>query len=196
MRKWFLCFLIVLTAFVGKAQVADSDTQLTRRLHHYMQLSKDLKFEQLMDYMHPALFTIAPKEDILKTFEAIYHNEEMKITIDSIAILAIGPGYKNKERIYKKVDYFMSLQLRYNDTVALADTVFKNNLRNGLEVGFPGKKISYNENNYSYTIAGNEVMFAIKENATAAWMFVGYNKNPVLIKALFPEAVIQHFKLL
>ena len=90
----------------------------------------------------------------------------------------------------------MSLQLRYNDTVALADTVFKNNLRNGLEVGFPGKKISYNENNYSYTIAGNEVMFAIKENATAAWMFVGYNKNPVLIKALFPEAVIQHFKLL
>jgi hypothetical protein len=111
MRKWFLCFLIVLTAFVGKAQVADSDTQLTRRLHHYMQLSKDLKFEQLMDYMHPALFTIAPKEDILKTFEAIYHNEEMKITIDSIAILAIGPGYKNKNLQKSRLFYEPSTAL-------------------------------------------------------------------------------------
>ncbi len=196
MKKFLLTLLVAVTVLASAAQVKDSDPQLIQRLNKYMQLSKDLKFDQLMDYTYPALFKIAPKEAILQSFEQAYNNEEMQIVIDSIAIQSIGPDFRQQEARFKKIDYFMSIRLRYKDTALLADADFKNRMLKGLEGGFPGKTINYNDKDHSFAVAGTEMMFAIKEAPVAAWMFIGYNKNPELIKALFPQAVIDHFKLL
>jgi hypothetical protein len=39
-------------------------------------------------------------------------------------------------------------------------------------------------------------MFAIKDNELSDWMFLGYQKNEEMIKLLYPQEVIDHFKLL
>ena len=193
MKKLAFILLLITTTFISSAQTTDA--QLTQRLNHYMQLNKALDFEQIMDYMHPVLFTVAPKEAMQQTMEQAFNSEEMKISIDSLQVLTIGADFKEGEAVYKKVDYFMSMSMVFKENM-LEDASFREVMTAAMQEAFGNKQVSYDEKKKALIISGNEIMFAIKDNPKAAWLFLGYEKNPQLVEAIFPKGVIAHYKLL
>lgn len=196
MKKLVLLALYTLSFFVGFSQVKDADPQLNKRLNEYMLLNEQLNFTELLTYVHPNLFKLSSREEILKSFEEAFNNEYITITIDSSAVFAIGKSFLHKGGTYKKVDYFMKMQLAFKDTSVYNSADFIKQMQSNLQQGFPGKSVSYNEKNKIFVVAGNDVMIAIKDAPTSEWMFLGVNNNEALVKALFDPEVIEHFKLL
>lgn len=195
MRKCFFFLLVVFTALSASAQQNNIDAKLTQRLNTYMQLNRNLDFEPMMDYIYPALFKVAPRDAILQSFKDAFNNDAVKIKFDSIAVRTIGADFKSKGGTFKKIDYYMSMRMSFTDTSFLSNADARKMMLESMQTTFPGKEVSFNEKDKALLIIGNEIMFAVKENATTEWMFIGYEKNPELIQALFPQDVIAHFKL-
>jgi hypothetical protein len=193
-----LTFLLLLSFFTFAVSAQNStDAQLNKRLQTYMTLSKELDFAGVMDYMHPKLFTIVPKEQLVQTMETAFNTPGMKITFDSMAVVAIGPVYKTGSASYRKVDYFMSMSISLGDSLDLTDKQVADIMLASFKQGFPGKKVSVATATNSILVSGKELMFAIKDAQAPEWLFLGYDRsNPKMVQQLYPKPVRQHFKLL
>jgi hypothetical protein len=186
------CFFVTLTS----AQESVNDQELQKRLDEYMMFNKQLNFQKLMDYIHPGLFKVVPKDKFVELFEESFDNDKMKITIDSMKISEIGPAFKHGEALYKKIDYYVSMDLKLKDTTSKDDEDLIANMITALQEGFPDHSVIYDKDRDKFIIKGSDIMFAIKDRPQAKWMFLGYQKNPEMINALYPKDVIAHFKLL
>lgn len=196
MRKYFASLFI---AFVSIAAIAqnNSDAQLSKRVDEYMKLTRELKFEEIMDYTHPKMFTIAPKEQLTEALKQGFDNEGMSIAIDSAVVTGISDGFIFEKTTYKKVDYSVNMAIRFKDTAALKEETFISTMKMAFTNAFPGATVEFTETDKVFRIKASNLMIAIKDNEATPWMFLGYEKkNAELSKLLYPKEVIEHFKLL
>ena len=89
----------------------------------------------------------------------------------------------------------MIMHMLFKDT-SVIDDAFTGLMIKTLKTGFPHKEVRFDATTKMFVIYGNDVLFAIKDNAGADWLFLGSNSTPELIKAIYPAEVIAHFKLL
>ena len=190
-----MCAIVCL--FFNLALSAQTDVELNSRLNEYMRLTRELKFEPLMDYVHPAIFKIASKEQMIEVFEQSFDNEQMKIVVDSTAILNISPVFQSRDTAYRKIDYYMELLLSFKDT-AIQDNNFIETTVTALKSGFPNASVNYEVARKGFAIKGSNLMLAIKPgNNAAQWMFFGVEKKQAeVMKTILSADVINHFKLL
>ncbi len=194
MRKISLLLLVVFGSFLAFAQSNDPD--LNKRLDEYMRLTRELKFEEVMNYMHPKIFDLATKEQLIEVFKQTFENDEISIGFDSTSITRISEDYKHANVIYKKIDYSMDMVVRFKDTSSLGDENFIAIMKGAFSGAFPGSTVVFNPTRKSFDIKTSDIMFGLKDHATAPWLFLGYEKkNEVLLKLLYPREVLQHFKL-
>ena len=194
MKKKILILVLLCQSLFSLAQ--SGDAELDKRLNEYLQINKDLRFEAIMDYIHPVLFTIVPKANILEVFKKTFDNEEMSIRIDSILPSAISSVFQVKEAVYRKVDYRMRLSIRMKDSSSLREPEFIKIMTGALEAGFPGSTVKFHQAEGLFDINTPTMMFAIRDKPGTLWMFLGFQKNEALLKAIYPAEVIRHFKLL
>ena len=69
-------------------------------------------------------------------------------------------------------------------------------MTNNFKKSFPGRRVAFDKEKKAFSISGSQIMFAVKDDKVKEWMFLGYEKKPELVKVLYPEKVIKHFKLL
>jgi hypothetical protein len=192
MRK-LLAFIFCLTVISASAQ--SSDPQLKERLDRYASLNRELNFKELMEYIHPSLFKLAPKDEMIKAFESGFNNEDIEMKIDTISMDKIGPLFTYEGSQYHKVDYYMGMTLRFKDASGFADSSFTQMMMMNLQNGFPGKKIELDMRNASFRIIGMDVLLAIKD-PQQLWLFLGYDKSKsAIIANMIPQAVLDHFEL-
>lgn len=192
-----LTLLLLLFVFVSARSQTSNDAQLNTRLKEYLASSKDLDFNKAMDYMHPKLFTVAPKAQLIEIMDKAFNNPQMKFRFDSMAVVAMSPAYKFETSVYRKIDYHIVMTITLADSINLDDKVMAAAMMQSFQSGFPNKKITLDTAANSIRVAGREVMFAIKDNGSPVWMFLGYERsNPQLLQILYPRQVRQHFKLL
>jgi len=193
MTKFAFTLAILLSVSLASAQ---PDADFKKRLDIFMKLNRDMDFDKMMDYIHPALFKIAPRDAIVEAFKNSFDNQLIKMSIDSINILQVSTDFKLGDTVYRKVDYGMIASLKFKDTSATNDTAFVNQTIENLRKGFPEGQIIYNQAKDQFEIKTNTLLIAIKDGPSIPWMFLGYQKNEELLKQIFPDAVIAHFKLL
>jgi hypothetical protein len=191
MKKLSYLFILLLVSIAGFCQ---TDTSLTRRLKEYTSLSRELKFVELMEYMHPSLFDLAPKEQLIEIFRNVYDNDAMKITIEKLENRSISDPFILKGVKYCKVDYSMVMNMKFKDD-KLSDSAAIITMVAKLQEGLPGKEVSYDASGKQFVVKGSDVLFAIKDNPQAPWLFLGYDGNNEMVKKLFPQELIEHFKL-
>ncbi len=180
---------------IGFAGFSQTDTALNNRLNEYMKVSKSLNIVRLMDYIHPSLFTLAPREEMIKLFENIYDNQDMTITIDSLQKGLMSKPFFIKETQYIKVDYYMVMQMKFKDEDKMNDSNFVNSMSEALQNALPKKSVSYSSNAHYFTIRGMDVLLAIKDSSSTEWFFLGYDGKNEMTKSLFPKELIEHFEL-
>lgn len=194
MKKLTLAFLLCLsiTAFTQT-----TDQALNTRIQEYLAYNKALNFEKLMDYIHPKLFTIAPREAILQVFEQTFKSKEMQFTFDSMAVATVTPVFKFGGAEYRRVNYFAQMTIAMNkDSMDLSNPEAAGIMRKAFAAGFPGKKVTMNVAKNAIVVSGTDVMFAIKDATVSDWMFLGYDRSKAeLNRRLYPKPVRTHFKL-
>ncbi len=182
-------FLLAITGF------AQPDTALSKRLEEYIRLNKELKFEELMEYIHPSLFKLAPKDQLIEVFKKVYDNDEMKISIDNLEKRSISDLYALNGVQYHKVDYYMVMRMKFKDESKTLDSSFVNSMTTSLEAALPKKKVSYDAAGNQFFIKGTDVLMAIKDSPKSNWLFLGYDAGNEIIKQLLPMELIEHFNL-
>lgn len=182
-------FLVVFTGF------SQSDTALNKRLGEYIRLNKELNFEELMEYIHPGLFKLAPKEQLIDVFKKVYDNDEVKISIDNLENRSISDLYALNGVQYRKVDYYMVMLMKFKEEGKTLDSSFVNRMTTSLQTALPQKKINFDALNNQFIIKGTDVLIAIKDNPKSNWFFLGYDAGNEMIKQLLPRELIEHFKL-
>ncbi|HWJ90885.1 MAG TPA: hypothetical protein VNR87_07220 [Flavisolibacter sp.] len=195
MRKFAALLLVSLVSTVVFAQ-GKPDINLNRRLQTYKRLTRDLNFEEIMNYTHPKMFTLAPKDEMIKVFRQIYDNDKFKMFIDSTAITSVSPSFKVGVTDYRRVDYAMKLTIQFKDTSATDDPNFVATIIQNLQRGYPDADVTFDQPKKSFIVRASSLLFAIKDTELSQWMFLGYQKNDDMIKLLYPQEVIEHFKLL
>jgi len=166
-----------------------------RRLDEYMMLNKKMDFEKLMDYIHPNLFTIASKEQMTEMFKSAFDNEALTITMDSLSVIAISPSFSNKGSLYRKVDYYISLSLKFKDSSILKDDESVATSIAQMKSAMDADNVKYIKPDNRLQIDSRKIMIAIKDNAKE-WMFLGYEaKQSDLMQSLVPIEVLKNFKL-
>ncbi|MDB5196276.1 MAG: hypothetical protein JWP88_647 [Flaviaesturariibacter sp.] len=195
MRHYFLAIALFLTT-ASVAQVKSGDAQLDQRLSNYMKYNEQLDFEKMFDLIHPKIYKVAPKEQLIKVFKDAFDNEALEMAIDTIKTLAVGAPFRTGAASYRRVDYYMTMHLRFKDTTIYETPDFATTMITSLQQSFGNRVVSFDKDSKRFSVRGNDVLYAIKDNQDTPWMFIGYQKNEPLIKAIFPKDVIEHFKLL
>jgi hypothetical protein len=176
--------------------LAQRDTSLQRRLDEYLAANRQLDFEKLMNYIHPKLFEIVPREQMIELFKSVFDNPQMTISMDSMSVTGISKSFNFNGAEYKKVDYYLGMSMRFKDSTLLKDQDKISQIQEGVKTSMGAEKVKYVAENNSLAIDAKKIMFAIKDNPRTQWMFVGYEpQQREIMKTLIPEEVLTNFKL-
>ena len=191
MKRFLLCCVV----FISVQSIAQNDSSLKRRLDEYMVLNKKMDFDRLMDYIHPNLFKIASKEQMTEIFKSAFDNEAMKISMDSLSVIAISPSFSNKGSLYNKVDYYISLSMKFKDSSILKDDESVASNIEQMKSAMDADNIKYVKKDNRLQIDSRKILIAIKDNGKE-WMFLGYEaRQSALMESIVPAEVLKNFKL-
>lgn len=191
MRCLLLLFLSVsLSVSFGQS----NDAALNKRLAAYLEANRKLDFESLMNFIHPKLFKVASKEAMVEGLRQSFNNDKMQIQLDSMEITQVGPVFAYGTTAYRKVDYFMVMDVQFTEKEKLGDSTFVKLMEKNFARVFRGSA-AYNAGTETFHVRGNQFMLAIKD-AGQPWMFIGHKADKALNEFLFPKAVISKFNLL
>src|SRR5436190_11663862 len=193
LKKFPLLLFIALTSLSSLAQ---RDTSLQRRLDEYLAANKQLNFEKLMTYIHPKLFEIVPKAEMIELFKSIFDNPQMTISMDSMFVAGISKSFNFKGAEYKQVDYYLGMSLRFKDTSVLKEKDKVSEIEERVKTAMGAQNVKYIAEDNRLAIDTRKIMFAIKDNPRTQWMFVGYEPQQMdMMKMLIPTEVLTNFKL-
>ncbi len=188
--KLIVTLLLSCTFFIATAQTGD--TVLDKRLAAYMQLSKDLNIDKLLNYMYPRIFELATRKQMADALKTAYNSPDFTITIDSMNINSIDPVQKFAKGSYTLFDYFVRLKFKMqgDKTAEEATAMFE-----GFQNTFGKENVTLNKETNTIGIKQEKQALAIKDNYSAGkWTFLGVEKN-ALIKKIIPAAIITKYKL-
>ncbi|MDB5253281.1 MAG: hypothetical protein JWP27_2450 [Flaviaesturariibacter sp.] len=189
------CFILLLS-LSSHAQVASGDARLDARLKTYLEYNRDLNFERVMDYIHPSIFKIAPRADLVKLFSALFNDQALRAGFDSLQLTTISAPFKSGAATYRFVSYYNVITLAFRDSSVYENPAFESTVLQGLQKSFDTKTVRYDKATGKFYISGTDSMLAILDPGKP-WFFLGFQKKqPELTRRLFPQAVIAHFKLL
>jgi hypothetical protein len=192
-KKLVVLFFIALTCL---STLAQHDTALQRRLDEYLLANKQLNFEKLMSYIHPKLFEIAPKEQMIELFKSLFDNPQMTISMDSMSVTGLSKSFTFKGAEYKKVDYYVGMSMRFKDTAALKEQDKISDIEQRVKTAMDAQNVKYIPQDNRLAIDARKIMFAIKDNPQTQWMFIGYEPRQMeMMKMLIPTDVLTNFKL-
>ena len=189
-------FLLLFIASCSLSTLAQGDTSLQRRLDEYLAANRQLDFEKLMNYVHPKLFEIVPRGQMIELFKSIFDNPQMMISMDSMSVTGISKSFNFKGAEYKKVDYYVGMSLRFKDSTVLKDQDKVSEIQEQVKTSMNAENVKYIAQDNSLAIDAKKIMFAIKDNPRTQWMFVGYEpQQREMMKTLVPEEVLTNFRL-
>lgn len=193
MKETLTLAFAFLFSILSFAQVKSGDADLDRRLAEYLQANEQKDFETVMDYMHPNLFKIVPKQQMIDLFKQTFSSPEMAMEMSDLGINSVSKPFIHAGSAYRKALYRMTIRIRFADS-SVTEGDGPQTIVENFKAGFPGKSVTYDADTKSFVVKGEEIMFAIR-NPGKPWLFLGYKDEPALLRKLFPAAVITHFKM-
>jgi hypothetical protein len=190
--KQFVCLLLFcITGLTATAQT--SDPKLNSRMAAFMQLSKKLDLDKLMDFMYPRIYELAPKATIVKEMKKAFNSADMQITSDSLAILSADNITTAGTTSFTRFKYFSSFNLHIaqkDSAEDMADAYLM-----AYRAQFGKDNVDYDGQTNTFHIKAVKYVIAIKDRYSKnEWVFVSQEQN-ALLRKLLPTAVVKKYKL-
>ncbi len=187
--------LVMLSGFfISKAQ--DEPIDLKERIDQYFIHNKNKDFDSIMEYIHPSMFRLVTKEQLIEAFRQSFSSETMDIGFDSLAIKDIGRDIVFEKAEYRKVNYLSRMYIILKNMEDLEEESVIELLVDNLKSAFPGAEVKFNRERKSFDVNTIQLLLAIKE-PESPWNFIGIDKSkPEFIKMLLPGELIKMLELI
>lgn len=192
MKKLVFGLIVILLFGCGdakkKSDPSATGTSLEKRLSEYIQLTEDMDLEKLMDYIYPRLFTIAPKEEMLKAMKEGFDNDEVKVSLDSLKIEKIYPVFEVGKGSYAKVTYSMVMVMELMDKEKLAEQMEL--IRAGIAAKYGNENLNIDGQSGAFRIRQTNNLVAIKDNYAKEWSFISLKEDDPTMNQLLNKDVM------
>jgi hypothetical protein len=174
-------------------KLTSTSIPLEQRLDEYMKLNDEMKLEQLMDYIYPKLFTIAPKAEILNAMKEGFSNEELSVELDSVKVEKIHPIFEIGDGSFAKVDYSMVMVMNVTfdgDRTNQADHVQKvKTIAETMKEKYGSKNVKVDEKGIIRIWEKNK-MVAVKDEYAKEWSVVSLKEEDPTMSKIFSKEVL------
>jgi hypothetical protein len=193
MKKLLFAFSVLIICACNssdkKTGVAGSDDSLKQRLAEFLKATDDMDLEKSMDYIYPKMFTIVPREELVKAMKEGFENENVQVELDAVRIDTIYPVFEMSKGKYAKVKYAMTMLMNFktssdNDDTTSNDMIFKTLAQ------------KYGEEHVSWEKPGvvkiniTSPMVAAKDEFAKEWSFVNLEPEDPISKKLFSQEIM------
>jgi len=191
MRTTFAAILLLVTTSVfAQVDSARAVTEIQDRLDIYFKANEEKDFDTILDMVYPKLFDLVPREQMKSQFVAMDAGG-MRFSIYDMATSDFSVPFVHAGEQFVLVDYTHGMDLILTDSTTQASAGM-------MLAAFQGQygedKVSYDQENYNFTIDINKKMLAIAPLDSDEWTFLDFNSdNPAVLNMLFDEAVAGHF---
>ena len=198
MKKLFFAFIVLIFCACGSSKKKVTDTgngkeaPLEQRLADFMKVNDEMDFEKGMDYTYPKLFTLAPREQLVKVMKDAFSSEEVKIELDSMRVDTVFAVFKIGDGSYAKVRYSMNMlmTLKNDKDSAAADDSGVDYVLLSIAEKYGSENVSKDLKTGVIKIRNTSDMVAVKDEYAKEWSFVNLNKEDPMINKLFSKEVL------
>lgn len=193
MKKLVALLLISLTLSVSS--YAQADATMIARLNKFMQFNRDLDFENLMDYLYPKIFTIAPKEQFIEVFKSTFSgNEEVSVEMDSLQTGNISTLITVEKGSYYLIRYDMLLRMKLKKQGDDDQSGANSTMLATMKEQYGENNVRFDESSGKFVIKIQTSMVAIKDELSPEWTFLNFEPEHPLSAKLLDEPVITKLK--
>lgn len=196
LMKSLVLLLIIFSLQLTIQAQKSSDPLLKKRLLEYLKLEQRNNPQKQIEYLHPKMFLIRSKEDVLEEMQLAHDNELLRIVIDSTSIKNISPVFSYNGIQYAKAEYKIFAHFIFKEPIYLSTdeniSKYKDLLQKDLRNGIVG----FNKTHNWFTLETASSLMAIKDVSTSPWKVIWQETNQELLELLYPDPVLKHFDLL
>lgn len=204
MKKLVFVFAVLVFCACGsKKKTEAGNGSLEKRLAEFMKLNDEMNMEKMMDYIYPKLFTIAPRESVMKAMKDGFDSEEVKVELDSLKVDKIYPVFEMDKGSYAKVNYSM---IMFMDLKKPKDSIDKpvtdhsigkeypaptaTLMQSIMENEFGKENVSVDSQTGSIKVYAKSPMIAVKDEYAKEWSFINFKKDNEMFAKLFSKEVL------
>jgi hypothetical protein len=166
--RYVLLLLIVFPLSVS----AQHKTEITKTFNTYFSHMESGDVLKSLDYMHPGLFDIVPREQLAAVIKESLANPQFEIDMKDGKVVSVS-----KEVVYENIRYAL-VNYSFNMIVKLessADSTMMQMMKQSFTEQFGEDKVVVNESDKTITIHQNSYLYAVNDPSFGGWKFLEKN---------------------
>lgn len=195
MKFKYSAALLVLIFFSLAGIAQDYKSSIKQRFTAYSQHMKDREFNKALDFVPEAIFTVAPRAQMVALFEQLFNNKSMEVKLISFEIKEISNSRKIDSSYYAHIRYVSVISMKMNadttespNTKALRISMTKAAFANK----FGSDHVAIDENTETYIITTPKRSWAISTNGQDGWKFVNVEPSQrIIMEKILPKELIE-----
>lgn len=190
--------LLISTFFIaqpsGFAQTA-ADT-IKQTVLAYFKTIETFDMKTSVEYLHPAIFDLVPKSNMIEMLEQSFKDPEVKVKMDSAAILKVSPILIEDKIRYSLVNYSFIMHMTMMDgEKPMTDTNEKSGLMftyNMIKKKYGEKKVRLEAEKGTIHVLSETSLFAIHAPEFDGWKFLENKENMTKVfDGIIPENILK-----
>jgi len=162
----------------------------------YFKTTQTLDMEASVEYIHPAIFELVPKEKMIELMKQSFIDPDILLKMDSAEVLKVSPILEDNKIRYGLVNYsFLMHMTMLDDGKPMTDTDSKSSLMftyNMLKNKYGEKKVRLEAAKGTIHILSETSLFAIKAPEFDGWKFLENKDNMTkILDGVIPESVLK-----
>ncbi len=195
MKNVLSILALILFCYSIQAQENWNKAGINKMMEEYIGYTLKNDFQNSLDYLHPKLYEISPKEDLVESFQKMMEDPEMKTHFDDFEIQKISKIINYKGIRYAALDYTMTMRLQFLLKPEEGNSDVDDFLLSLYHAQFGEENVSLDRATRTYTINSNNQLFAIGDPSIGTWKMLENKKGMErFIEEIVPKKVRKKLK--
>lgn len=191
MKHLVTFFIALFITFSSFSQSYKDD--IAKEAQTYYDYMTNQNFDGVLDYMYPAVFEMASKEQMKAAMEQMFNSKDMKIEFLSNAVTKVTDKKEVKGITYAAVFYNSKMKMTFvseQENPEEDKKSFLEFMKATMETQFGEGNVTSEAKDMSLVINMDANMFAIEDPQYEGWKFIGNDDSmKQLINSIIPESV-------
>lgn len=185
-----LAILLISTSVSAQKLSKRDKEEIRERVGWFIEHTKNLNYEGILDLTYPKIFTIASRQDMMALLSST-EGRGLKMMVDEMDIKKVESLHKTDSDQYALVKYDTKMRIVVSGDLATESAI--NSLTMSFGNTYGNKNVSFDSEKSQFSIYGLKYMVLIKEEAyESKWFIMEWNtEDPALISALLSPEVIK-----
>lgn len=175
MRKLLISMMLVVATITIKAQTltAADNAAIDSRVDSFLELMKERKYSQVVDYMYPEIFNHVSKKEMFQVFELLEQaGIELKFNKLEVKEKRALPSETSIKYALIKYDLDMELPLNNSELKGAAPLMVPM-----LQSSFGKDNVEYNRTDGYIKVNGEKFLLGIEDPKYSDWQFLIYDDS-------------------